>query len=1337
MGGSAGSLGPIKLFLAGMPADSGAAFVVIQHLAPSHTSMLTEILAQHTPMQIFDVREGMPVEPNCVYIIPPNRYLGIRDGVLYLADPVTVHGIRMPIDFFSRSLAEDRQERAIFILFSGAGSDGTLGVRAVRGAGGLTIAQDQTAQFADMPRSAIATGMVDIVLSPDRMPKAVMDYLRQPYIQRGESAAVLLAEAKPGGFNDILHIVKAQTDHDFRCYKKSTILRRIERRMGLHGISDFSEYGKLLRWNADEIGQLNKDLLINVTSFFRDAEAFEELRRMVIAPLVQSKQTEDKLRVWVPGCSSGEEAYSLAMLLSEEMEATRKQCAVQILSTDIDEEALQLARSGIYPESIAADVGSDRLSKFFERKDSGYKVIDSLRNSVIFAVQNFITDPPFSRMDIVSCRNLMIYIDADTQAKLIPLFNYALSPGGYLFLGKSEGIGGRQDLFDMVSKKNRLYRRITPARPIILDSPILPGKKRAAYIDVPAGRNLPATAYPDSIRHALLNHFAASVVLVDRKGQILQFHGQTSKYLNLPTGEPSLNLLDIAKEGLSLKLRSAMHRAASEGKAVVLENVRITQDESSSFVRVTVKPILPRSDAEPLLAAIFEDIPRPVTVQIEAVQDGGSETAVMQLEDELRASRQALQSTIEDLQTSNEEMRVSNEEVVSTNEELQSTNEELETSKEELQSVNEELITVNSQLQEKIANLNKANNDISNFLSSTQIATLFLDSELRIKLFTPAANKVMKVIPSDAGRPISDLSLSFIDYDLPADIRAVARDANTIEREVRHSDGSSYLIRIIPYYTQRDRVDGIVLTFGDVTKLRRAERQTRLLATVVTDSNEAVVLFDLQGNIQDWNSGAQSMYGWSKEEALRLNIHDIAPAAKAKEDFNLMHQLQAGKKIASFETQRLTKDGRVLDVWLTATPIVEAMGSVESFAFTERDITERKRSEESIKQLNETLEHRVAERTAEAERYAEQLRKLTFELTLTEQREQRRLAQILHDGLQQILVVAKIELAFLERRLDMPNGSSKVADLINEAIETSRSLTSELSPPVLHQFGLLAGLNWLAGWVQLKYGLTVSISVPEPIESLPENVTILLFHATRELLFNVVKHAGVKTARIDVTKPEGQIQLSVEDEGAGFDTSRLQAAGDLQGIGLFSMRERIRMLGGRMEIDSSPGRGSRFKLAIPYAAFAVGALHPAEKTRTSVVLKPRHKAKKHDVEKKIRVLLADDHPVMRQGLAGLLGLEKDIEVIAEAQDGETAIRLARELRPDVVLMDVSMPGMDGIQTTRIIHSELPDIHVIGLSMFHQGEQAAAMREAGAVNYLPKSGPPNAVADAIRACMLIQ
>jgi two-component system CheB/CheR fusion protein len=869
----------------------------------------------------------------------------------------------------------------------------------------------------------------------------------------------------------------------------------------------------------------------------------------------------------------------------------------------------------------------------------------------------------------------------------------------------------------MISKKARIYRRLIPVRPITLDYPT--GKKDAMPPrGAPSGK-APAVSYADLIRQAFLTRFAASLVLVDRKGQILQFLGRTDKYLNLPTGEPILNLLDIAKRGLSPKIRSAVHKAVLEGKPVVMDNVQLVGDESPSFIRIAVLPML-RDETEPLMAVFFEEVPRPSAVKPEPTSAGDNETIVRQLEDELRATQRGLQSTIEELQASNEELRTANQEVIATNEELQSTNEEIESSKEELQSVNEELTTVNNELQDKVETLNKANSDMANFLSSTRIATLFLDNELRIKLFTPAATRIFNLIPSDTGRPISDLSLNFIGYDLTADARLVIQNGSSIEREARHTDGSSYLIRIMPYRTSSDHADGVILTFGDVTSLRHAESQTRRLATVVTAANDAVVLFDLKGNIQSWNRGAEKMYGWSEAEALRMNFRDITPADKRSEHLDLISRLMAGETIDSFETQRLTRENRVLDVWLTAASLADEAGKMDALATVERDVTERKRSERELRALNEALEQR-----------AHQLRYLASELTLAEQQEQSRLAQILHDGLQQILVGAKYQLAFLEHSNDLPKATAGVTSLIDEAIKTSRSLTAELSPPILHRAGLIPGLQWLVGWMKEKHDFTVNLTAPEKVESCPESISTLLFRAARELLFNAVKHAGVKNARLEVAQSDGFIKLVVEDKGTGFDPSRLTAESHLKGIGLFSLRERLSLLGGRMEIDSSPGSGSRFKIVVPCT---LPTLEESPIDVHKLVSDHRIAPKARDGPKRIKVLLADDHTIVRQGLAGLIRAEQDMEVAGEASDGESAVDAAREVRPDVVLMDINMPGMNGIDATRTICREFPDIRVIGLSMFREGEQAAAMREAGAVDYIDKSGPSDALLSTIRACL---
>ncbi len=1189
MGGSAGSFEPFKTFLTDMPADSGAAFVVIQHLFPTHESLLPELLAQHTLMKVAQARDASALEPNCVYVIPPNQFLAVRDGVLYLVAPIKQGGIRMPIDFFFRSLAEDRQELAICILFSGAGSDGTLGVRAVRGAGGLSIAQDpQTAQFSDMPRSAIATGMVDFVLSPDHMPEVLLNYLRHPYVRGTVQADLLVAEGIPRSLQGILALLLAKRGHDFRPYKQGTILRRIERRMGLRHIPDMAQYYDIVRNDADELRQLFKDLLINVTSFFRDPEAFEELRQKVVSPLVKAKQTNEPLRVWVAGCSSGEEAFTLAMLLTEEVAAGGKNCPVQIYATDADEEGLELARKGIYPESIAEDVEPERMSRFFIRKDQSYQVSEALRKLVVFAVQDLITDPPFSRVDIVSCRNLLIYLDTDTQAKLIPLFNFSLNPGGYLFLGKSEGISGHNELFEVISKKAKLYRRLTPPRPIVLDTPMLPGRKRAP---MPAGPQVirpPAAASTDVIRQVLLSHFDASVVLVDLKGQIIQFYGQTGKYLNMPTGEPVLNIRHIAKEGLSARLFGAMHKAAQDGKTVLLDSIPVTRDEGGPFVRVTIVPTSRRGEEAPqLLAIIFEDVPRPATPTGEQLQGSEYETVVKQLEDELRATQQELQFNIEELQGSNEELRVANEEVVSSNEELQSTVEELETSKEELQSVNEELTTVNTELRDKVDQLAEANSNMDNFLKSTDIPTLFLDSELRIRFFTPVTTRLLKLIPADKGRTISDLSMNFIGYDLTSDALAVVGGAAAIEREMQHADGSYYLVRVMPYRSMQKPIDGVVVTFSDVTRLKRAEKQIRRLATVLTDSNDAVLLFDKAGKILSWNRGAQNMYGWSEAEALGMTIQDLTPSGMADEAASLIRRVIGGEDAASFETQRKKKDGSIIDIWLTATAVWDEAGKkMEAIATTERDITERKKTEAQIRALNEQLKFQVAELSAANK----ELDAFAYSVSHDLRAPLRHISGFVELLQQRLGDYPDIET--LDYMKTISGAAKKMSSLIDDLLNFSRLGRSHMK---MGRVNLNAVVSEAISEMQAELkGREVRWEIDELPEVLGDGSLLKL------VMVNLISNAVKFTS----SRPQAEIKIrcgddgdrftcSIKDNGVGFDMKyvkklfgvfqRLHGRNEFEGmgIGLANVQRIISRHGGRVWAQSAVDQGATFFFTLP------------------------------------------------------------------------------------------------------------------------------------------------------------
>jgi len=950
LGGSAGALAPFEAFFDAMPADSGAAFVVIQHMSANNESYLPELLAKHTPMPVVQAQEGMHVEPNRVYVIPPSHQLGIRDEILYFAEPVSDGNVRMYIDFFFRSLAEAQEEKAICILFSGAGSDGTLGAGAVRGAGGLVIAQDpETAQFKDMPGSAKAAGVVDYVLAPGKMPEAIMQYLQHPYVKGARRPAVPESPARPEDVQDILAWLLAQTRCDFRSYKKATILRRIGRRMGLLHMSDMAKYNSLLHHDANEVRQLLKDLLIKVTSFFRDPEAFQELRAKAIATFVQARSSDEPIRVWVPGCASGEEAYSLVMLLTEELVRAGKNCPLQVFATDVDEDALEVARRGAYSESIAADMSAERLERFFVRSGDGYQVTEALRAPVTFAAQNVLSDPPFSRMDLISCRNLLIYLDTDAQTKLMTVFNFALKPGGYLFLGRSETVGEQSDLFETVSHKGRLARRVTPTHPLVLDSPILPGRRRSTLAAPPPGK--PAGSnFADVVRLEILRHYNASAVLIDSKGQILQFHGQTDKYLNLPAAGPTFNILNLAKGKLPTKLRLAIHRALGDDKASIVDKVPLSDEASPLFARVTVVPVAHKTAAEPLLIVFFDDVQSVPVVESVIVSSPESETLVNRLEEELRATQQDLRTTIEELQSSNEDLRAANEEVNSANEELQSINEEMVTSTEELQSTNEELTAVNSQLREKIELLDTVNSDMANLLKSSEVAAMFLDCKLRIKFFTPEMARILNMVPSDMGRPLANLSVSLINCDFTADVRSVTHNDSVVEREVQHPDGSSYLMRLMPYCKQGNQSDGVVATLNDITRLRRTEKQ---LAAIVESSNDAIFAKTIEGVIVTWNPAAESMYGYSAAEVVGKNVFVLAPPDRANEIDEILGKLKRGDTIKLLETVRITKDGRKIDVALAISPVKDASGRIVGASTVARDITDRKRSQDALKKSEE------------------------------------------------------------------------------------------------------------------------------------------------------------------------------------------------------------------------------------------------------------------------------------------------------------------------------------------------------------------------------------------------
>jgi two-component system, chemotaxis family, CheB/CheR fusion protein len=837
VGASAGGLPAFKNFLAHTPQQTGIAFVLIQHLSPGHESALVSLLAPHTAMPVVEARDGMRVEPDHVYVIAPSTNLSIEGGVLRVV-PQTEGVLRHPIDVFLLSVAESGGQNAAAVILTGAGHDGTLGLKAVKEQGGLTIAQTaETADHDSMLRSAVRTGLVDFQLRVEDIPARLVQYFNHLKQVEQQSQGSGLREPSAPELQQICNRLRAVTGHDFSEYKDRTLVRRIQRRMQVHELIEVQPYIDLLHREPGECEALFKDLLIGVTQFFRDPESFEVLAKDVIHKLVADKGPGEQIRVWVAGCATGEEAYSLAMVLREALDGRADPPGIQIIASDIDEDALQFARVGRYPGLIARDVSPERLERFFVKEDGAYRVRRTLRDICVFAHHSILRDPPFSRMHLISCRNLLIYLSPELQARLLPVLHYALQPGGHLLLGPSENIGRHTKLFAPLDKKRRIFARCEDGIQHLPKFPLA----RHEEPSVPASR-LPAVHRPPTRAEtlarkteAILAKYAPAYVIINQDYEIVSASRRTGRFLELGGGRPDLNLLTMARGDLRLELRAAVHQAGRSRKKVVHRSVPVTGNGETQAIDLIVEPLRDGEQARHHYVIVFQDVtpsPRELAGQREPGDEPGAQTeneTIAQLEGELRATREHLQTVAEELETSNEELRSSNEELSSVNEELQSTNEELQTSKEELQSINEELQTVNLELNSHVDDLTRTNNYLKNLLENIRLPMVFLDNELRVRNFTPSATELFSLRESDAGRPITDIN-SELDYRrLSEDIASVRRSRESVEREIETSTGATYIMRVLLYRTTEDDIDGIILTFTDITERRHGEEQQKLL----------------------------------------------------------------------------------------------------------------------------------------------------------------------------------------------------------------------------------------------------------------------------------------------------------------------------------------------------------------------------------------------------------------------------------------------------------------------------------------------------------------------------
>lgn len=883
IGASAGGLEALQLFFNNMPVDSGLGFVVVQHLSPDYKSLMVELLSKHTSMEVLRVENGIVIRPNCVYLIPPKKDMEILDGMLFLSEQQKRHSLNLPIDTFFLSLAEDQRERAIGIILSGTGSDGTRGVTAIKGEGGTVLVQDaESAQFDGMPKSAIATGLADFIMPPAEMPGQIMKFISHPYLaDKKEPEEVLTKEED--SFSKLIRLLQKRVNVDFTYYKPATVVRRIERRMGIVQVHSLDDYTSYLLNHPKEINALFKDLLIGVTKFFRDSQSFKVLRDTVIPVIFENlkkKRKEDEVvRVWVAGCCTGEEPYSIAMLFLDYMERNNVSCEVKVFATDLDRSAIEFAGIGLYPDSIVADIEPEFINKYFEKKATGYQVRRSIREMVVFALQNLIKDPPFTKVDLISCRNLLIYLQPVMQQKVLSLFNYALTPDGYLFLGSSETLGDMIDAFEHLDLKNRIYRHrgvgTLPLKDVLLPSV---GREMLSFANQHqmGQHHMMISQSKYNVRekyfHEIIRRIAPTTLVINEQRELVQAFGNTRAYLQIPEGNVNLDILAMLPRELSLALSSAIHKVRKDRQPVNYSSIRIKDGNVSRMIAAKVDYVQTDERQAPFFLIVIQEETAKEATELNQVLASGDANPILEqrindLEQEVQFTLENLQATIEELQTSNEELQATNEELLAANEELQSTNEEL-------QSVNEELNTVNAEYQSKNIELTELNNDIRNLMESTDIGTIFLDRQLCIRKFTPAVTRVINLLEQDIGRPFSDLAIPFAE-DLLPQITAIRQDTRLVEKVAGH--GSQYfLLRFLPFINDREEFDGVVITLINITEQKNAESalqsQYDLLRRIMENSPSVIVRVDLAGKISFVNRQAEEAFGYKTSSLLRMSL---------------------------------------------------------------------------------------------------------------------------------------------------------------------------------------------------------------------------------------------------------------------------------------------------------------------------------------------------------------------------------------------------------------------------------------------------------------------------------
>jgi len=1308
IGASAGGLEALETFFDHMPANSGAAFVIVQHLSPDFKSVMDELLARHTSIAIHRVTNGLRVEPDAIYLIPPRKQMIISNGRLLLSDKDPDQGLTLPINIFFRSLAQDLGPNAVGIVLSGTGSDGSRGVRDIHEAGGFVLVQDvDSARFDGMPKSACETGIVDLVLRPDQMPAALMSYLRNP--GAAHSPDVLGVDSTMlEGFDAIFQLLRKSYDIDFSFYKRTTVTRRVYRRLLMSQITDLDDYVERLRQDAHELNQLYKDLLIGVTKFFRDPEAFERLEHDILPQLLARLGPSDELRIWVAGCATGEEAYSVAILAHELCEQLARPANVKIFATDVHRASLTAASAGVYNEASLSEVTPQRLKRYFTRAHGGFQVVPELRQLIVFAPHNLVKDAPFTKVDLITCRNLLIYLEPLAQKRVISLFHFALNAGGVMLMGPSESPGELSDEFVALDERWKIFRKRRDKRlpadlRLSLAPGMLPGSTR--------GLILAATAVPPPsptllrVYDELLKDYAPPCLLVNDRRELVQSFSGAAEFLQLRDGRPSNDVLELVVPDLKMPLSTALQQASKRQTPVVLNGVRVGNGERESQLRVSVKPLADRHSDSRYLVVAFEPLPNSVTA-VEAVpaEDRdemdlaeASREQVEALELELRYSRENLQATVEELETSNEELQATNEELVASNEELQSTNEELH-------SVNEELYTVNAEYQKKIVELTELTADLDNLLQNTEVGVIFLDREFKIRKFTPKMAALLHLLPVDVGRSIDSFQHAIDHLDLLEQSKQVLQTETPLETEARDDRGATFFVRILPYRT-KSKIDGIVITLFDITTLKRTEEDLRLMSKVFHDAADPIIIENLSGRIVDLNAEAEEFYGWSREELLGQSIEVLVPSQERTTARELRQRCRERGRLRNIETNKLDRQGKLIPVLLTLSLLTDQNGRPLAIASIAKDITDRKRAESIHREAVRKRDQFLAMLSHELRNPLSAVLNSTYLLDRDSaasepglvneachviQRQALQMARLLDD----LLDVSRVTQGKIEIRRQVVD----LAQLVEEAVQAVRSLVEARSQE-----------------------LTIEVS-PAPLYV--EGDPTRLLQIMENLLNNAAKYSPPHgRIRISLLQEDGEAVIRVRDNGRGIASDMLNTIFELfvqsdhtldrsdggMGLGLSLVQMLTRMHGGTVVAHSDgPNQGSEFIVRLP-----VTDLRPVAEQREQ---RPETACLEH-------VLIVEDNDDSRNMLEALLKLEG--YQVTVSPDGQQGLEAILQHRPDVAIVDIGLPGLSGFEVARRVRQELnsSELFLLALTGYGRADDIEATRRAGFDAHLVKPLKP--------------